>query len=312
MIDVSIVIVNWNTKDMLANCIDSINKETTSIQIEIIVVDNNSSDGSQEVVRKKYHDVVLIANTENLGFSKANNIGIKRARGKYICLLNSDTIILEHAIDQMYAFMEENVRTGILGPAILNEDLSTRQTCRIFPTLHTELNWALRLDKIFPGLKFFSLDLMVYFKHDKTSAVDVVPGSCMFIKKEAIDAAGMLDELFFFYAEDVDICKRFKNKGWEVIYFPQARVIHFGGISTAKAPLRFARQLLIANIQYWRKHYALPKVIGYLMIKLLHYSIRFFGFILLFMMKKNERKENYDQIIVNKECIKYILTGINK
>lgn len=309
MIDVSIIIVNWNTKDLLVDCINIIKDQIKTIKFEIIVVDNNSTDGSQSEIRKKFKDVLLITNDENLGFSKANNIGLKYTNGKYICLLNSDTAVLDNALDKMYAFMEQNKNTGILGPAILNDDQTVRKTCRTFPNLRTEFNWAFRLDKIFPNKKFSAMDLMTYFPHDKTLSVDVVPGSCMFIRKEVIDSEGMLDERFFFYAEDVDICIRYKKKGWNIIYFPDAKIIHYGGRSTSKAPLRFAKQLLIANIQYWKKHYGKLKLACYFLIKFLHYSIRLVAFILLYTIQRNDKKENYEQIIVNKECIKHLMPG---
>ena len=144
MIDVSIIIVNWNTKDLLVDCINIIKDQIKTIKFEIIVVDNNSTDGSQSEIRKKFKDVLLITNDENLGFSKANNIGLKYTNGKYICLLNSDTAVLDNALDKMYAFMEQNKNTGILGPAILNDDSKKNMQNIPEPSYRIQLGFSSR------------------------------------------------------------------------------------------------------------------------------------------------------------------------
>ncbi len=307
MADISIIIVNWNTKDMLAECINGVRAKTRQCSIEVIVVDNGSSDGSQEELRNNFKDVILIENCSNLGFSRANNIGIKAAKGKYICLLNSDTVAQDGIFDKMFSYMEENSGTGILGPAILNADSTLRKTCRIFPNLRCELNWTFRLDMIFKKSRFFALDLMTYFTHDNTARVDVVPGSCMMIRKSAIDRTGLLEEMFFFYAEDVDICKRMKDAGWDVVYYPEAKIIHYGGVSSSKAPLRFIKQLMIANIQYWHKHYGRLTFSSYLLIKILHYSVRLLLSLILFLLQPSRRKENLDQVKTNLNCLNFII-----
>jgi GT2 family glycosyltransferase len=240
IIDISVVVVSWNAKDYLMDCLRSLLFPKTSQTMEIIVVDNASTDGSPEAVIEQFPEVILIRNEKNLGFAKANNIGISRSTGKYVCLINSDVIILSDCIVKLYYFMETTPSIGMLGPKILNSDRSLQSSCRRFPSLWNNFCPAIGLDRLFPASKFFCGEHMFYFRHDKMQKVEVLVGCFLMIRRKALEQVGYLDEQFFMYAEDIDLCKRFWDAGWEVAFSPHAEAIHYRGASSANAPIRFS------------------------------------------------------------------------
>ena len=195
---VSYIIVNWNTKDLLVKCINSLIKQSKCFEYEIIVVDNASTDGSCQAVQHLYPKVILIQNAHNVGFSKANNIGIRRSTGQYICIVNSDTKTLT-GIDRMIDYMDAHGDVGVLGPKILNKNLSLRHNCREFPSLWTTLCLAISLNSVFPKSRLFSGTLMTYFSHDSIKQVNVLPGCFLMVRREALHEVGLLDERFFIY-----------------------------------------------------------------------------------------------------------------
>jgi GT2 family glycosyltransferase len=254
VIEISFVVVSWNAKKYLMECLESIEREAIGYRYEIILVDNGSSDGSIDTVNKCFPSVILICNDMNLGFAKANNIGIRKCRGKYIFLINSDVKVLNGCFSSMIRFMELNPFVGILGPRVLNPDFTKQNSCKYFPTLANEFFRAIAMDTIFK-----STQLSVIFKPhsspDVITNVDVLSGCFWLVRKEAFDKVGLFDERFFFYAEDKDLCKRFKELGWQVVYNPEAQVIHYGGASSSNAPIQFYIEMQRANLQYWEKHY---------------------------------------------------------
>ena len=253
--DISFIIVNWNAKIHLLECLESLVKESKGHDAEIIVVDNGSTDGSTGAVLEFFPGVILIENLKNLGFAMANNIGIKNCKGKYVCLVNSDVMVLGGSIGAMYDYMERHPAVGILGPQILNSDLTIQPSCKSFPTLWNCFCRTMALDSFFPKTRFFKGEFMTYWSHNTLSAVDIIVGCFWMVRRIAIDEVGLLDERFFIYSEDKDWCKRFHEKGWEVIYFPDAKVIHYGGASSANEPIRFYLEMQKANLQYWEKHH---------------------------------------------------------
>ncbi len=253
--DLSIVIVNWRVKDLLKKCLRSIFDETKNIFFEVFVVDNNSGDGSVEMVRSRFPRVDLTASAENLGFAKGNNLAIKKTRGRYILLLNPDTEILENALEKMVRFMDAHPECGIAGCKLLNADLSLQPSVRSFPTLASQVMILLKLHHLFPYSKAMYKYLVQDFDYEKTQEVDQIMGAFMIIRREVIEKIGLLDENFWIWFEEVDFCKRAKASGWKILYTPEAKIIHHFGqsfkqILNIKKQKDFNRSLSY----YFKKH----------------------------------------------------------
>ena len=291
MVDVSIVIVNWNTRDLLLKCIESLKIKTQQTKIEIIVSDNNSSDDSAEAVKKHYPDVTVLRNASNLGFAKANNVGIRFAKGKYICLVNSDIELVDDVVDKLYQYIETHNNIGAIGPQTVNADMSIRKNCREFPTLKNAFNEALFLDKIFPGIKFFRARSMNWYSHNETRQVEVLSGCFLMVRKKVIEKIGMLDDRFFIYGEDVDWCKRISLAGWERVFYTDTKAIHYAGSSSANAPVRFLIERLKSSLQYWEKHHSHIELFIFNLILFINFSIRLIGWLLIIPLKLNMKNK---------------------
>jgi GT2 family glycosyltransferase len=255
MLDLSIIVVNWNTRDLLAKCLSCVESTAKNISYETIVVDNASTDGSQDMVRAQFPAVKLIANTENVGFARANNQGIKIAGGRYVLLLNSDAFVKERTLDHMVAFMDEHPEAGMAGCKLLYEDGRLQPSCATFPTLATEFYIALGLDKLFPKSKVFGKYLMTDWDYSDTREVDVIMGAFMMVRKTGIDQVGMMDESFFMYSEEVDWCYRFKAAGWKILFTPDVETVHIWGGSSKAVKVETLIRLYRARVQFFRKHY---------------------------------------------------------
>lgn len=252
----SIIIVNWNTRDLLQACLRSLQGCLDNPACEVIVVDNASIDGSPEMVAAEFPAARLIRMAHNLGFSRGNNAGIRLARGRYILLLNSDTEVLGDALWKMCGHMDQNPRVGALGARLLNPDGSLQMSCRSFPSYKTALfHRKALLTKLFPGNRFSRQYLMSGADHRYRMEVDWVIGACLMTRRETIDDVGLLDEDFFMYAEDVDWCYRMHKAGWVVEYFPEAEVMHHYEKSTSKAPFRMHTARHRSMWRFYKKHY---------------------------------------------------------
>lgn len=252
--DVSIIIVNWNTKDILKDCLKSVYEQTKGIDYEVIVVDNTSTDGSVEMVKKQFPHITLLKNSENRGFSAANNQGIAVTKGRYILLLNSDTIVLGNAIAETVSFADVSPDAAVVGCRVLNPDRTLQPTCFMFPSLLNMLLSSSYLYKLFPRSKFFGREEMTWWDSKDTREVDVVKGCFMLIRKEAIREVGVMDEQYFMYCEETDWCYRFKKAGWQIIYAPVAEVVHIGGASTDQMQSEMLLQLRGSKLIFLRKH----------------------------------------------------------
>ncbi len=251
----SVVIVSWNAQAYVRECLESLCIPERQAFTEIIVVDNASSDATSRMVKEQFPAVKLIQNEANLGFAKANNLGLSLCKGRYVCLVNSDVRVLAGCVEKMLEYMERNPSVGLLGPAMVGADFQVRRSCMKLPTLWNSLCYALALDSLFKSFAMFSSFLMRDFRHDLTSDVEVLNGWFWMVRRQALDQVGGLDERFFMYGEDVDWCKRFADAGWRIVFFPEAKAIHYGGASSATVPLRCYLQLQRARIQYWEKHH---------------------------------------------------------
>lgn len=298
--DISVVIVSWNSQAIVAHCLEALAHHQTRYSFEVILVDNASSDGTPEMVEQRFPQVRLIRNMENLGFSKANNIGIRLATGRYVCLMNSDIVIREHCFDLMVKYLEKHPGIGILGPQLLNPDLSIQGSCESLPTLWNALCEALFLNKIFPRSRFFSERYWSFFKHDRICNVPVLPAAFWMIPQKVLERVGLLDERFFIYGEDNDFCRRLKDQEWKVVFYPKAEAIHYHGGSSSNMRVRFHLEQHRASLQYWQKHHGIMGVIGISSIRTVHYLLRLIPNLMayfLFSKNRNDRKKNIRKCI---------------
>lgn len=253
--DLSVIIVNWNTRDLLAQCLQSVFDTVRNLDFEIIVVDNASTDGSQEMVQQEFPDVSLVANTDNLGFARANNQAIRRSRGRYVLLLNSDAFVRENTIEQMVAFMDAHPKAGMSGCKLLYEDGRLQPSCTTYPTLFTEFCIATGLDKLFPKSPLFGKYRMMYWDFDDTREVDVILGAFMLVRASAIGEVGLMDESYFMYSEEVDWCYRFKKKGWRIFFYPEVEAVHLWGGSSKRVRVEMFVQMYRSRIEFFRRYY---------------------------------------------------------
>jgi len=233
--DLSIVIVSWNTKELLKKCLTSIYHNQGDLKLEVLVVDNNSGDQTVDMIKTDFPQVTLIANQVNLGFATGNNQAIKRAKGEYILLLNPDTEIIDSALQKSVNFFKETKGVGILGCQILNPDKTIQPSVRRFPTWFPLFLIFLKLPKLFPHLKAVEHYLATDFNYAQNQIVAQVMGAFMLTKKTILDQIGLLDESFFIWFEEVDLCRRAQQNGYRVYYFKDAQIIHSGGQSFAQA-----------------------------------------------------------------------------
>jgi hypothetical protein len=309
-VDISIIIINWNTKEILLDCLKSLEKETSSYPREIIVVDNGSSDGTQAAVRALFPAVRIIENNENLGFAKANNIGIMKSSGRYVCLVNSDVIVIENCLQQLITFMDSNPNIGISGPKTMSTDFSIQNTCRKLPTLWTTFCGAAHLNKIFPESDVFSNVHMAFFDHYSIRKVEGLAGCCLMIRKTALDQVGLFDEQFFIYSEETDLCKRFWNAGWEVVFYPYASIIHHHGASSSKDPIRFNVEQMKSQMKYWKKYNGSITIIIFQFILLVQHGVRLILRSLFYIFATQARRmEIGRQLSKHYACLKLILSG---
>ena len=248
--NLSIVIVSWNTRDVLGKCLDSIEQNPPERDYELLVIDNASTDGSAEMVRERHPRVDLLVNPANYGFAKANNLAIQRCRGRYILLLNPDTEVRPGALEHLARFLEENPEAGAAGSLTLNPDGSLQISCYPRPTLFREFWRLFHLDRFRPVAEY----PMARWKLDRPQEVDVLMGACLMLRREALDQVGLLDEDYFIYSEEVDLCYRVQRAGWRLYWVPQARIVHYGGQSTSQAAEEMFLQLYRGKILYFRKH----------------------------------------------------------
>ena len=257
MVALSIIIVNYNAKELLKGCIQSIYGQTFSTSLEIWVIDNGSKDGSAEEIGKNFPQVNWVQNKDNPGFSAALNMGFHKMAGRYALVLNPDTFVLPDSLDRMVRFMEAQPEVGILGPKVYDDrqKTSVQLSCRRFPTWTTVLFHRYSIiTKFFPNNPWSREYLMSDKNPDSIQEVDWVSGCCMLIRRETLEQVGLFDETFFMFSEDVDYCRRAKNLGWGIFYFPEAEIVHFIGASKGKVKPRLIIERHKSIRHYLRKH----------------------------------------------------------
>ena len=252
--DVSIIFVNYKTKDLTIKAIKSVQEKTEDIEYEIFVVDNNSQDGSIEAIEKEFPNINIIKNTINAGFGAASNLGIKQAKGKYILCLNTDTLLINNAIKIMFDFMEkeENKNVGVCGGYLVDENMKPAHSAGHFPCIK-EIIFKFGLRDMFPKIyKNFSIALMA----DDTEFlgnIDLIIGADIFFRKSILDEVGIFDENYFMYFEETDLCKRIKDAGYQVKFVEEARIQHLEQKSSPNELLRKQR-CKDSEFYYYRKH----------------------------------------------------------
>lgn len=252
---VSIVIVNWKTPKLLAGCLESVLADTGQRGFEISVVDNASADGSVEMVRERYPDVRLIANSENVGFPKACNQAIANVTGTYVLLLNPDTLVVGDAVSNLADFMDRVSDCGAAGPKVLNPDGSLQLACRrSFPDPLAAFFRVTYLSRLFPRHPLLARYNLTFADPDRILEVDGLSGSCMMVRRSVIDLVGMLDEEWFMYGEELDWCWRIKQAGLSVFYFPESVIYHYHGAASRLRPVKATIALHHGLHLFYRKH----------------------------------------------------------
>jgi hypothetical protein len=297
MVDVSIIIVNWNTREVVQGCLTSIYEQTRDIDYEVIVVDNASTDGSAEMVKKNFPRVILIENSENRGFAAANNQGIAIAKGRYMLLLNSDTVVLDNAIAKIVSFADDNPDAAVMGCRVLNTDMTLQPTCFMFPSILNMLLSTSYLYKLFRKSKFFGRERMAWWGRNDVREVDVVTGCFMLVRRESIEQVGLMDERFFMYAEETDWCYRFKKAGYKIIFAPHAEIIHIGGESSKLAAVEMALLERGSRLLFFKKHggyvtYALACV-----LIALFFLLRIPYWLIMALSSKKKKRSEYLTVV---------------
>lgn len=289
---VSLVIVVWNAKQYVIECLESLREHCRNVWDEVIIVDNASTDGTPALISKMFPEFTLLRNSENLGFAKANNIGIAQSSGEYVCLVNSDVQFTDDCLSPMLRFLAQNPSVGMVGPKMLTADGEVNRSTMRFPTLWNEFCRAVGLDYIFKKSRLFGGLLMSDFDHNTTTPVEVLNGWFVVVRRSAIERVGLLDPQFFMYAEDLDWCYRFRQAGEKIVFFADASAIHFGGASSSQAPLRFYLELSRANCQYWRKHHGWLGQMMFLATSGIYHLVRLLGSAGMYLFSPSHRAEN--------------------
>ena len=259
--ELSVVIVNYNVKHFLEQCLISVKKAMKEIQGEVIVVDNNSVDGSIDLINAKFKDIILISNKENTGFSVANNQGIKIAKGENILLLNPDTVVQEDTFTKCLEFLDNNQDAGALGVKMYDGNgRFLPESKRGLPTPSVAFYKIFGLSAIFPQSRIFGKYHLGYLSMNENHKVDVLSGAYMLIRKKVLDEVGLLDETFFMYGEDIDLSYRIKKGGYENYYFSKTKIIHYKGESTKKSSINYAFVFYKAMISFAEKHFSKKNV----------------------------------------------------
>lgn len=254
--DLSIVILSYNTCELTLAAIASVMRSETDYTYEVIVIDNDSRDDSVEQIRQQYPEVTVIHNHDNVGFARANNQGFAVAKGRYVLMLNSDTVVQTDTLDVMLRFMDQSPHVGAAGCKVVLPDGRLDRACRRgFPTPSASFYYAFGISKLFPQHPRFNQYQLSHLDPDEDYPVDCLVGAFMLVRSEVIEQVGGLDEDFFMYGEDIDWCYRIKQAGWEIYYYPHTQITHYKGASSRRRPFKIIYEFHRAMILFHKKHY---------------------------------------------------------
>ena len=251
----SVIIVSYNVKYLLEQCLRSVLRACDGLESEVWVVDNASSDGSYAYLHERFQQVHFVQNEENVGFSRANNLAIRKSSGQYVLLLNPDTLVAEDTLRQCIAYLDEHPDVGAAGVKMLNPDGSfAPESRRGLPTPMTSFYKMVGLARLFPTSRTFGKYYMRYLSTDAPAEIEVISGAFFMARRAALDTAGLLDETFFMYGEDIDLSYRLLQHGWKNVYLPE-RILHYKGESTVKSSYRYVSVFYNAMLIFFNKHY---------------------------------------------------------
>jgi hypothetical protein len=253
--DLSVCIVNWNTRDHLSRCLTALRDHADGLDLQIIVVDNASADGSAEMVRAEFSEVDLVANDENAGYARGNNQALERAVAEFALLLNPDTLTTAGALRALLACVKRHPQAGGLAPRLVYPDGSLQRSCRSFPTPDVVFYEVLGLSRLFPASRRFGKYKMTWWGHGDERAVDQPMASALTLRMAAVRQVGVFDEDFPIFFNDVDLCKRLRDAGWEIWFTPGATVVHAHGASTSQVKRRMIAESHRGFLRFYRKHY---------------------------------------------------------
>lgn len=313
--DVSVIIVNWNTRDLLRGCLESIYEQTRTSEFEVIVVDNNSLDDSTEMVSKNYPDVKLIVNDTNKGLATAINQGLEIAGGRYALLLNSDTLICEQAIDKTLAYAQGHPDLGIVSCQVVDSDGRITMTSFSFPSLWNLFCRLSGLASAFKKSRLFGAEWMLWWDRKSERQVDVASGSFVLVRREAIEQVGRMDEDYFLFFEETDLCYRISKAGWKTVFWPRAKIVHVHGgrQSSQKEAMKMFVQYHKSLLIFFKKHYTLPTCLLARLMLIVNSGLRSLGAIMtaamLRILGKNANSK-WDSVGKYQGVIKYCVLGI--
>jgi GT2 family glycosyltransferase len=261
--DISLIIVSFNTRDVLRESLQSVQRETGDLRVEIFVVDNNSHDGSVEMVEEEFPHVRVIRSEVNLGFGAANNVALELAKGRYVVLLNSDAFLCLHSLQLAVLHMDDDVEVGLAGGSLVGRDFSLQPSARMFPSILSDFLVLTGLAHRFPKSRFFGQFDRTWADPTEPAEVDWVPGAFSIIRNQVLKKVGFFDPEFFLYCEEVDLCRRIQSAGYKIMYWPDIVVIHIGGESSrqiktlemSSAGAQLIRWRMRSTLLYYRKHH---------------------------------------------------------
>jgi hypothetical protein len=307
--EISIIIISWNAREYLRQCLHSIVSQPLPWPYEILVVDNASSDGSAEMVEAEFKAVRLIRNPSNQGFAAGNNIAIRECSGRYIALVNSDVKVFPGCMEALTAYLATHPRVGNAGPLVLNGDLSVQCSCRKFPGVWNNFCSASGLAALFPRISWLGGEQMHYFAHNRTRNVDALGGCFWMIRRECLEEVGLLDESFFMYGEDIDWCRRCQDAGWKIAFVPAAQAIHYGGRSSANAPTRMAIAQQESALRYWKKHHGRAAQYALRVILCLRHLVRLTAGVCWGALRKTDKSQREAHMNTRKACLHALFDG---
>jgi hypothetical protein len=308
--DVSVVIVSWNTRDILRGCLRSIFEQTREVSFETFVVDNNSHDGSAEMVRAEFPGVKLIKNAQNRGFAAANNQAVREASARYILLLNPDTIVLDDAISRCVAYADLHPDVGVVGCQILEDENRISPTSFTFPTPWTIFLELSGLSRAFPRSQIFGRPEYGWWDRTTEQDVDVIAGMFMLVRREAIAHVGLLDESFFVYSEETDWCYRLSRAGWRRVFIPSARIVHLDGgrKSTSQISIKMFVQMQKSSMIYQRKNLGYVSWLAVKGIYIASNAVRMVVWFVLSVVTNNPQTRR--KVLAAKAALRYHFLGV--
>lgn len=308
----TISIVNTNNRDLLLNCLKSIYETVRKATFEIILVDNCSNDHSAEIVREKFKDVIIIQNDKMNGYGYSHNRAIRIAKGKYVLIFNEDMIVKEHAIDLMVERIEKDKNIGVLGCKLINSDGNLQyESCSNFPSIKQHF-----IDTFIPRTIAMknnrSRRFLYYWDYDKEKEVDIIQGSCMLIPRKILREVGNFDTRFYVYSEEDDLCRRVKNRGYRIICYPRAEIVHIGGQTSKKMSLRMALIMIESKMKYYQKHHNEVELALFQIIMLCGNLLRLIGWSIRSVIKRSNWDYNKSHIIMNFKSIELVAKNMFK